>query len=109
MTDSIGAILYLIIQAYEALASSHTNLFRSLLNSQVTMWADKMFLHVPATQFLCKLQDTPTLTTLRKLILSERDWLVFQKVAGSLPLCKDLEKAIRELSAATWGKKVVKG
>ena len=103
-TNSIAAISYLVIQAYEAPASGRTNLFRSLPNSQVTTRADRAFLHVPATQFLCRLQDQPTSTTPGKLVLSERDWLVFQKVAGSLPLRENLANVIKELNAATRGK-----
>ena len=98
---------HLVIQTYEAPASGRTNLFRSLLNSQVTTGADRAFLYVPATQFLCRLRDQPTSTTLGKLVLSERDWLVFQKVAGSLPLRENLANVIKELDAATRRKEVI--
>ncbi|KAF9646213.1 hypothetical protein BDM02DRAFT_3189012 [Thelephora ganbajun] len=106
-TNSIGAISYLIVQAYEAPTSGRTNSFRSVLNSQVAMWADRAFLHVPVTQFLCKLQDPPTSTMPGKLTLSGKDWLVFQKMAGSSSLRENLAKAIKELNAATRGKKVI--
>ena len=106
-TNSIGAISYLVVQAYEAPAPNRNNSFRSLLNSQNTTQADRAFLHVPATHFLCRLQDPPTLETPRKLILSENDWLIFQKIAGSSPLREKLAGAIKELNAATRGKKAL--
>ena len=95
------SIPYLVIQAYEAPDSGRTNLFRLLLNSQVTTRADRAFLYVPAAQFLCRLQDLPASTTPGKLVLSERGWLVFQKVAGSLLLREKLANVIKELNAAT--------
>jgi len=105
--NSIGAISYLVVQAYEAPAPSRTNLFRSLLNSQATTRAERSFLHVPATQFLCRLQGPPTSTAPGKLVLSKDDWLVFQKVAGSSPLRENLAGAIKELNAATRKKKAL--
>jgi len=106
-TNTIGAISYLVVQAYEAPAPGRTNIFRSQFNSQVTTRADRAFLHAPATQFLCQLQNPPTSTAPGKLVLSEKDWLVFQKVAGSSPLRENLAGAIKELSAATRGKKAL--
>lgn len=104
-TNSIGAISYLVVRVYEAPTSGRTNQFRSLLNSQTITRADRAFLHIPATQFLCRLQDPPAFTTPGKLVLSEKDWLVFQKVAGSLPLREKLAQAIKELNASARGKK----
>ena len=108
-TNSIGAILYLVVRVYETTASGHTNEFRSLLNSQTVTRAGWAFLHIPATQFLCRLQDLPTFTTPGKLILAKKDWLVFQKVAGSLVLREKLAEAIKELNAAARGRKLIVG
>jgi len=58
-TNSIGAISYLVVRVYEA--PGCTNQFRSLLNSQTVTRADQAFLHIPATQFLCRLQDLQSL------------------------------------------------
>jgi hypothetical protein len=104
LTNSIGAISYLVVQTYEAPASGRTNQFRSLLNSQVTTRAERAFLHIPATQFLCQLQDLPISMTPGKLTLSEKDWLVFQKVAGSSTLRDNLAEAIKGLNTATRGR-----
>lgn len=93
------------MQVYEAPAANRNNLFRSPPNSQVITRADKAFLHVPSTQFLCKLQDIPNYTTPGKLILSENDWLVFKKVAGSVSLRENLAQVIKELNAAVRGRK----
>ena len=79
-----------------------------MLNSQLATRAEKAFLHIPATQFLCKLQDLPISTELGKFALSERDWLVFRKVASSSTLRDSLAEAIKELNAATRGKKLTK-
>jgi len=106
-TNSIGAISYLVVRAYEALASGRTNQFRSFLNSQTITRADWALLHILVTQCLCRLQDLPTYTTPGKLVLSEKDWLVFQKVAGSLALREKLAEAIKELNVATRGKKLI--
>ena len=106
LTDSIGAISYLVVQAYEAPSSGHTNQFWSLLNSQVKAQADRAFLHVPATQFLCRLQDLPVPVVPGKLCLSAKDWLVFQKLAGSAPLREELAQAIKDLNGATRKEKV---
>jgi len=76
---------------------------------QTVTRADWAFLHTPATQFLCRLQDLPTFTTPGKLILAKKDWLVFQKVAGSLVLREKLAEAIKELNAAARGRKLIVG
>ena len=107
LTNSIGAISYLVVQMYEATAPSRTNQFRSGLNSQIPTRAERAFLHVLATQFLCQLQDPLILAAPGKLALSEKDLLVFRKVAGTLALCDSLAEAIKELNAATRGKKLV--
>ena len=51
------------------------------------------------------LQDLPTFTTHGKLVLSDENWLVFRKVAGSLALREKLTQVIKELNAAARGKK----
>lgn len=61
VANSIGAISYLVFQVYEAPAPNRTNSFRSSLNSHVVTRADRAFLLVPATQFLFRLQDPPSL------------------------------------------------
>ena len=105
LSYSIGAVSYLVIQAYEAVAPSRQNSFRSQPNSLITTRANRAFLHIPATQFLCKLQDPPTFAAPGKLVLSERDWLVFRRVAGSPALRERLAEAIKKLNAAVRGKK----
>ena len=105
LTNSIGAISYVVVQAYEAPASGRINQFRALLNSQTATRTERAFLHTPATQFLCQLQDIPISPTPGKLTLSGKDWLVFQKIAGSSTLRDNLAEAIKQLNAATRGKK----
>lgn len=106
-TTSIGAVSYAVEQAYEATGASR-NQFRSLLNSQVKTHAGKAFLHAPATQFLCSLQDLPTPNVLGgKLTLSDADWLVFQKLAGTTLLREAPSKAIVGLNAAARKKGIV--
>ena len=107
LTNPIGAISYLVVQMYEATAPSRTNQFRSGLNSQITTRAERTFLHVPATRYLYQLQDPPILAAPGKLALSEKDLLVFRKVAGTLALRDSLAEAIKGLNAATRGKKPV--
>lgn len=106
-TNSIGAISYLVVQAYEALSSGRGNQFRSLLSSLVKTRADRGFLHIPGTQFLCRLQHTPVPIAAGKLALSETDFLVFQKLAGSSQLRENLANVIKELNKATRKKKTV--
>ena len=106
-TTSIGAVSYAVEQAYEATGASH-NQFHSLLNSQVKTHAGKAFLHAPATQFLCSLQDLPTPNVLGgRLTLSDADWLVFQKLAGTTLLREAPSKAIVGLNAAAQKKGIV--
>ena len=106
-TTSIGAVSYVVEQAYEATGAGR-NQFRSLLNSQVKTHAGKAFLHAPATKFLCRLQDLPTPNVLGgKLTLSDSDWLVFQKLAETTLLREALLKAILGLSVVAQKKGIV--
>ena len=74
-----------------------------MLDSQVTIRAEKAFLHIPAAQLLCQLHDLPTSAMHGNIALSN-DWLVFKKVASSSILRESLARAIKELNAATRGK-----
>ena len=103
--NSIGAVSYLVVQAYEAPAPNRTNLFRAGLKSQNTTRAEKAFLHIPATQFLCRLKDLSPSIVHGKVVLSEEGWLVFQKVASTSPLCEKLADVIKQLNVAIRGRK----
>ena len=97
-TTSIGAISYLVVHAFEVVGPSR-NLFRLIHSTQVKARAET-FMHIPSTQFLCRIQQQPTLDSAGNVVVSEDDWLVFRKLAGDASLCKKLAPAIKKLSTA---------
>jgi len=97
-TTSIGAISYLVVRAFEVVGPSR-NLFRLIHSTQVKTRAET-FMHIPSAQFLCRVQERPTLDGSGNFILSEDDWSVFQKLAGNPNRRQKLADAIRSLNAA---------
>ena len=97
-TTLIGAISYLVVRAFEVVGPSR-NLFRLIHSTQVKARAET-FMHIPSTQFLCRIQQQPILDSSGNVVVSDDDWLVFQKLAGDASLRKKLAAAIKKLSTA---------
>jgi len=96
-TTSVGAISYLVIHAFEVVGPSR-NLF-SLIHSTQAKTRAKTFMHIPSSQFLCRIQESPTFDGSGNVILSEDDWSCFRKLASDLN-CQKLATAIKDLNTA---------
>jgi len=60
--------------------------------------------HIPSVQFLRRIQESPTLDGFGNVILSEDDWLIFQKLGSDNARRQMLATAIKNLNAAGWRK-----
>jgi len=98
-TTSIGAISYLVVHAFE-IAGPSRNLFRLVHFAQAHTRAET-FIHIPSTQFLCRIQNEPNLDNSGNVILSDNDWTVFSGLAGNPDRRKMLEAAINALNTAS--------
>ena len=56
-------------------------------------------MHIPSTQFLCRIQKESILDNSRNVILSKDNWTVFQKLAGDPTHRQELAMAIKNLNA----------
>jgi len=98
-TSAISALSYLVVQTFERMTSA--NRFRSIHRDKANIRAET-FLHIPSTQFLCRLQEEVKFTDPQTILVDKKDWLMFQKFSKCLPA---LGSAIKELNSAAKGRK----
>lgn len=98
-TTSIGAISYLIVHTFE-IVGLLCNLFRLVHCAQAKTRAET-FMHIPSTQFLCRIQKKPTSDNSGNVTLSNVDWTVFQKLTNSPAHRQKLATAIKNLNTAS--------
>ena len=89
---------YLVVRVFEVFGSNR-NLFRLIHSVQVKTRAET-FMRVRSTQFLCRIQTEPTLSSSRDVLLSEDDWSTFKKLAGDTNRRRTLATAVQNLNTA---------
>ena len=90
-TTSLLSLSYIVVRTYEGI--SNRNSFRSIHSAHAKLRAHK-FLHLPSTQFLCKTQDTPTITSSDMLSLSQKDWRSFKEMVNCKKALADVTKKL---------------
>jgi len=69
LTTLVGAISYLVVHVFKVISPSHNLL--SLIHSTQAKTRAKTFMHILSSQFLCRIQESPTLDGYGNVILSE--------------------------------------
>ena len=68
--------------AFHTSSFMHTRvLVTAILSARASLRAHTFF-HLPSTQFLCKTQDNPTVSSSGMLLLSDGDWRTFQEMVN---------------------------
>lgn len=76
-TSVISALSYLVVQAFEKVSAKT---FRSIHRAKANIRA-ATFLHIPSLQFLCRLQEKLITVNPQTILVDEKDWTTFQKLA----------------------------
>ena len=96
-TTSISSLSYPAVRGYEGIGNR--NSFRLIHSARSNLRAHTFF-HLPSTQFLCRTQDNPTITTTGMWSLFDNDRRVFREMMN----CKEaLTPLINQLNAAMRG------
>lgn len=94
-TSAITALSYLVVQTFEKSTPMH---FRAVHRNKANIRANT-FLHIPSTQFLCRLQEAVVFDNPQTIMIQEKDWTTFQKISkcsAALALAiKDLNGTMR--------------
>lgn len=99
-SSAITALSYLVVQAFEG-TTAKRNRFRSIHRSKASIRA-KTFLHIPSSQFLCRLQKEAKSVDAETILVGDKDWTAFQKFSKCL---QSLGEAIKALNGAVRGGK----
>ena len=99
-TSAITALSYLVVQAFEGTIATQ-NQFQSIHHSKASIRA-KTFLHIPLSQFLCRLQEEVKSTHEQMILVGGKDWSVFQKFSKC---SESLGEAIKKLNGTMRGGK----
>jgi hypothetical protein len=75
--------------------------FQSIHHSKADIRAETL-LHIPSTQFLCKLQKSVVFADIQTILADEKDWSTFQKLSAC---SQALGLAIKTLNGALKGGK----
>jgi hypothetical protein len=99
-TSAITALSYLVVQAFEG-TTSPRNRFRSIHRGKTSIRAET-FMHIPSSQFLCRLQEEVKPIDAQTILVGDKDWTAFQKLSKC---SQPLREAIKKLNGATRGGK----
>ena len=90
---------YLVIRAFEVVGPNR-NLFRLIHSAQVKTRV-MTFMHIPSTQFLCRIRNKPTSNSSGDVLLSEDDCSTFKRLAGDSNCRRLLATTVQNLNTAS--------